>query len=168
MNISRYCLLQISLSMFFLIPSFSQANADANVNSAKSLSPSFTAKAKKLAPYQQRKLQDEVFYFVLPDRFQNGDPSNDMGASANDKKRAMSRGGLDKTHKGLFHGGDLAGLTEKLAYLDNMGVSAIWLTPVLRNRAMQAGTSGYHGYWILDFTEIDPHLGTNAELKKLY
>ena len=127
--------------------------------------PSLVAKAKALAPYQTRSIQDEVFYFVLPDRFYNGDSSNDLGAKVNDKKRALSRGGLDVTHKGMYHGGDLAGLTEKLAYLDNMGVSAIWLTPVLRNQAMQADTSGYHGYWILDFTEIDPHLGSNAELK---
>jgi glycosidase len=123
------------------------------------------AKASMLAPYQQRDFQEEVFYFVLPDRFYNADTSNDLGAAANDLKRAQSRGGFDKSHKGMYHGGDLAGLTEKLPYLDNMGVSAIWLTPVLRNRAMQAGTSGYHGYWILDFTEIDPHLGSNAELK---
>lgn len=124
-----------------------------------------SAKAAKLAPYQQRAFQDEVFYFVLPDRFHNGDKSNDLGAAANDKKRALSRGGFDKSHKGMYHGGDLAGLTEKLPYLDNMGVTAIWLTPILRNQAMQQGTSGYHGYWILDFTEIDPHLGTNADLK---
>jgi glycosidase len=122
-------------------------------------------KASQLAPYQQRSFQDEVFYFVLPDRFYNADPNNDSGAKANDTKRALSRGGLDVTHKGMYHGGDLAGLTEKLPYLDQMGITAIWLTPILRNRAMQAGTSGYHGYWILDFTEIDPHLGSNAELK---
>lgn len=124
------------------------------------------AKAAQLAPYQTRSFQDEVFYFVLPDRFYNGDSSNDLGASIDDKKRALSRGGFDKSHKGKYHGGDLVGLTQKLPYLDDMGVSAIWLTPVLRNRAMQAGTSGYHGYWILDFTEIDPHLGSNAELKQ--
>ena len=129
------------------------------------LSTNLTAKAMKLAPYQQRNFQDEVFYFVLPDRFYNGDENNDLGAAADDKKRALSRGGLDKTHKGMYHGGDLAGLTEKLPYLDNMGITAIWLTPVLRNQAMQAGTSGYHGYWILDFTEIDPHLGSNRDLR---
>ena len=123
------------------------------------------AKASSLAPYGERHFQDEVFYFVLPDRFYNGDSSNDLGASIDDKKRALSHGGFDKTHKGMFHGGDLAGLTEKLPYLDNMGITAIWLTPVLRNQAMQADTSGYHGYWILDFSEIDPHLGSNAELK---
>lgn len=125
----------------------------------------FVAKAAQLAPYQDRAFQEEVFYFVLPDRFQNGDMSNDLGAAEGDVKRALSRGGLDKTHKGMFHGGDLAGLTEKLPYLDNMGISAIWLTPILRNQAMQADSSGYHGYWILDFTEIDPHLGSNAELQ---
>jgi len=124
-----------------------------------------SAKAAELAPYQQRDFQDEVFYFVLPDRFYNGDKSNDLGAAENDKKRALSRGGLDTSHKGMYHGGDLVGLTEKLPYLDNMGITAIWLTPVLRNQAMQNGTSGYHGYWILDFTEIDPHLGSNADLK---
>ena len=126
---------------------------------------SFHAKAAKLAPYQERDFQEEVFYFVLPDRFYNGDESNDLGAPADDKKRAISRGGFDKSHKGMYHGGDLSGLTQKLPYLDNMGITAIWLTPVLRNKAMQADTSGYHGYWILDFTEIDPHLGSNAELK---
>lgn len=125
----------------------------------------FKRKAEQLAPYKERSFQDEVFYFVLPDRFENGDKSNDLGAKANDKKRALSRGGLDVTHKGMYHGGDLAGLTQQLPYLDNMGITAIWLTPILRNKAMQSDTSGYHGYWILDFTEIDPHLGSNAELK---
>jgi len=124
-----------------------------------------SGKAAQLAPYAQRDITDEVFYFVLPDRFYNANTSNDLGADINDKKRAVSRGGFDKTNKGMYHGGDLQGLTEKLPYLDNMGITAIWLTPVLRNRAMQADSSGYHGYWILDFTEIDPHFGTNAELK---
>ena len=134
-------------------------------SSAIEINENLMTKAAKLAPYQQRDFQDEVFYFVLPDRFHNGDDRNDLGAAINDTKRVLSRGGLDKSHKGMYHGGDLIGLTEKLPYLDNMGITAIWLTPVLRNQAMQQGTSGYHGYWILDFTEIDPHLGTNADLK---
>ena len=151
------------ISKFSLLAAIGLASVTSQLSQASEAK--LVAKAAKLAPYQQRDFQDEVFYFVLPDRFYNGDTSNDLGAAANDKKRAVSRGGFDKSHKGMYHGGDLAGLTEKLSYLDNMGVSAIWLTPVLRNRAMQAGTSGYHGYWILDFTEIDPHLGSNAELK---
>ncbi len=162
MNFISKCSLLAAMSLTCLASGLSQAN-EAKVT--LKVTEKLTAKAAALAPYQQRDFQDEVFYFVLPDRFYNGDSSNDLGAGANDKKRAVSRGGFDKSHKGMYHGGDLAGLTEKLPYLDNMGVSAIWLTPVLRNRAMQAGTSGYHGYWILDFTEIDPHLGSNAELK---
>jgi len=154
MSFISKCSVLATISLACLTSQVSQANE------AKLIT-----KAATLAPYQQRHFQDEVFYFVLPDRFYNADTSNDLGAEAGDKKRAVSRGGFDKSHKGMYHGGDLAGLTEKLPYLDNMGVSAIWLTPVLRNRAMQAGTSGYHGYWILDFTEIDPHLGSNAELK---
>lgn len=154
MNFFSKCSVVVAMSLTWLTPQVSLAS-----------DTKLVAKAAKLAPYQQRDFQEEVFYFVLPDRFHNGDPSNDQGAAANDQKRAVSRGGFDKSHKGMYHGGDLTGLTEKLPYLDNMGVSAIWLTPLLRNRAMQAGTSGYHGYWILDFTEIDPHLGSNAELK---
>ena len=154
MNFISKCSILMAMGLTSLMPDVIQAKESALV-----------AKAAELAPYQQRHFQDEVFYFVLPDRFYNGDPSNDQGAAADDIKRAQSRGGFDKTHKGMYHGGDLSGLTQKLPYLDNMGVSAIWLTPILRNRAMQAGTSGYHGYWILDFTEIDPHLGSNAELK---
>ena len=129
--------------------------------------PVAQGKASQLTPYQQRAFQDEVFYFVLPDRFYNGDPNNDLGAAANDSKRALSHGGLDRQNKGMYHGGDLAGLSQKLPYLDQMGITAIWLTPLLRNRAIQANSSGYHGYWILDFTEIDPHWGTNEELKNL-
>jgi glycosidase len=165
MKIFRNCLLHSSISLLFLLPLISNASVEAKNITKHAMSAKLTAKAKNLTPYQQRGFQDEVFYFVLPDRFYNGDLSNDQGAAADDIKRAQSHGGFDRSHKGMYHGGDLTGLTEKLPYLDNMGVSAIWLTPVLRNRAMQAGTSGYHGYWILDFTEIDPHLGTNAELK---
>ena len=158
MNFINKCSVLAAISLACITSQVSQA-------AEVVLTEKLTAKAASLAPYQQRDFQEEVFYFVLPDRFYNGDTNNDLGAAENDKKRAVSRGGLDKSHKGMYHGGDLAGLTEKLPYLDNMGVSAIWLTPILRNRAMQAGTSGYHGYWILDFTEIDPHLGSNAELK---
>lgn len=113
--------------------------------------------------YVNRPVSDDIFYFVLPDRFHNGDPSNDRGLASIPE----SFDGFDPTDKGYYHGGDLAGLTEKLDYLQNMGVTAVWLTPVLRNQAMQADSSGYHGYWILDFTQIDPHLGSNAELNKL-
>ncbi len=115
------------------------------------------------ADYVNRDVRDDIFYFVLPDRFENGDPANDQGAP-----EGLSHGGFDPTDKGMFHGGDLAGLKEKLPYLKDLGVTAVWLTPILRNMALQFSdgwSSGYHGYWILDFTQLDPHLGTNAELK---
>jgi len=167
MNFFTKCSLFLSLSTSLVAPSFAINSNSAKLTPALDSAAIMQAKASELAPYQERDFQDEVFYFVLPDRFVNADKSNDLGAAADDKKRVLSRGGLDVTEKGMYHGGDLAGLTEKLPYLDNMGITAIWLTPVLRNQAVQNGSSGYHGYWILDFTEIDPHLGTNAELKEL-
>lgn len=112
--------------------------------------------------YLTRDVRDDVFYFVMPDRFDNGDPSNDLGS----KTIKISSGGFDPTSTGHYHGGDIKGLTKRLDYLKDMGISAIWLTPILRNQAVQGDSSGYHGYWPLDFTEIDPHLGTNADLKE--
>jgi glycosidase len=111
--------------------------------------------------YLKRNVQDDVFYFVLPDRFNNGDSSNDQGS----KTLAISQGGFKPEFKGGYHGGDISGLQQKLDYIQDMGVTAIWLTPILRNQAVQSGVSGYHGYWVLDFTQIDPHLGSNADLK---
>lgn len=119
--------------------------------------------AADLPHYLERDVQDEVFYFVMPDRFHNGNTDNDLGS----KTQPISAGGLDKTNKGMYHGGDIQGLKDKLPYLKELGISAIWLTPILRNQAMQADSSGYHGYWVLDFTEIDPHLGSNDDLKAL-
>jgi len=111
--------------------------------------------------YLTRDVRDDVFYFVMPDRFDNGDKSNDLGS----KTIKISSGGFDPTSTGHYHGGDLQGLTNRLDYLKDMGISAIWLTPILRNQAVQGDSAGYHGYWPLDFTQIDPHLGTNEDLK---
>ncbi|TQV81378.1 alpha-amylase [Exilibacterium tricleocarpae] len=99
----------------------------------------------------------------MPDRFNNGNPDNDNGS----KEHAISRGGLDVTSKWAFHGGDMQGLEQKLDYLKEMGITAIWMTPILRNKAVQDGGFAHHGYWIVDFTEIDSHFGTNADLKSL-
>jgi alpha-amylase len=108
---------------------------------------------------------DEQFYFVMADRFENGDPSNDTGGLGPD--RMVS--GFDPTHKGFYHGGDLAGLRQRLDYIQNLGTTSIWLTPSFKNKAVQPedNSAGYHGYWITDFTQIDPHLGGNAELRAL-
>lgn len=130
---------------------------------AQSVTEKHYKTAADLPHYLARDVQDEVFYFVMPDRFYNADTTNDLGS----KTKPISAGGFDKTNKGMFHGGDLQGLKAKLPYLKELGISSIWLTPILRNQAMQADSSGYHGYWVLDFTEIDPHLGSNDDLKDL-
>ena len=114
---------------------------------------------------RERPPQDEVIYFVLPDRFANGDVSNDTGGIEGDRLVH----GYDPTHKGFYHGGDLKGLTEKLDYIEGMGVTAIWFAPIFENKPVQGPvgdeSAGYHGYWVTDFTSIDPHFGTNEEFK---
>lgn len=102
-----------------------------------------------------------VFYFVLTDRFANGRTDNDTGGYPGGRNDH----GFDPTAISHYHGGDLAGLTQKLDYLKGLGVTAIWLTPPFRNKPVQSGTAGYHGYWILDFLAVDPHLGTEAEFR---
>ena len=111
-------------------------------------------------------VQDENFYFLLPDRFEDGDPANNTGGIPGTH---FDHGYLP-THKNFFHGGDLVGLTSRLDYLEDMGITALWITPVFKNDVLEgSGTdvntsyAGYHGYWILDFESIDPHLGTDAE-----
>ena len=112
-------------------------------------------------------LTDERFYFVMADRFANGDPANDTGGLTGGRLET----GLDPTAKGFFHGGDLQGLQERLDYIEGMGTTAIWMTPSFKNKPVQGSpgseSAGYHGYWITDFTQIDPHLGTNEDLKEL-
>jgi glycosidase len=112
-------------------------------------------------------LTREQFYFVMTDRFANGDPANDQGGYSGGRLVT----GYDPTHKGFYHGGDLKGLISKLDYIKGLGTTSIWLTPSFVNKPVQgpAGqeTAGYHGYWITDFTHIDPHLGTNADMKAL-
>lgn len=103
----------------------------------------------------------QVFYFVLTDRFQNGDPANDRGGMTGGRDWT----GFDPADKGYFHGGDLRGLTERLDYIRGLGATAIWITPPFRNQTVQDGSAGYHGYWILDFLHIDPHLGTEADFR---
>ena len=104
----------------------------------------------------------QVFYFVLTDRFANGSTANDTGGIAG----GPDVSGFDPTRISHYHGGDLVGLTSKLDYIKQLGITAIWITPPFANKPMQEGTAGYHGYWILDFTKIDPHLGTEAEFRE--
>jgi glycosidase len=115
--------------------------------------------------YRERLPEDEIVYFVLPDRFENGDASNDRGGLQGDRLTT----GFDPTHKGFYHGGDLKGLTRRLDYIQGLGATAIWLGPIYRNKAVQGGpgeeSAGYHGYWITDFTSVDPHFGTDKDFR---
>lgn len=117
------------------------------------------------AEFRNRPPADEVVYFVLPDRFANGDTANDTGGV--DGERLDH--GFDPTNKGFYHGGDLKGLTEKLDYIAGMGATAIWFAPIFKNKPVQGPeggeSAGYHGYWVTDFTQVDPHFGTNEEFK---
>ncbi|MFJ3783814.1 pullulanase-type alpha-1,6-glucosidase [Streptomyces sp. NPDC090093] len=135
-----------------------------------------TAAPKPPAPPSDRALaaeparQDltrEQFYFVLPDRFANGNPSNDRGGLTGSRTRT----GFDPADKGFYQGGDLKGLTQRLDYIKGLGTTAIWMAPIFKNRPVQGegenASAGYHGYWITDFTQVDPHFGTNADLERL-
>jgi glycosidase len=114
---------------------------------------------------RDRAATDEIIYFVLPDRFENGNPANDRGGVRGDRLK----NGFDPTSKAFFHGGDLQGLTSRLDYIQALGATAVWLTPVFKNKPVQGGpgqeSAGYHGYWITDFTSIDPHLGDEAQMQ---
>ncbi|MEM9573070.1 MAG: alpha-amylase family glycosyl hydrolase [Pseudomonadota bacterium] len=117
------------------------------------------------APKQDRAIEDEIIYFVLPDRFENGDVSNDRGGI----EGGRLKDGFDPTDYGFYHGGDLKGLTQRLDYIQGLGMTAIWLTPIFENNPVQGPegkeSSGYHGYWITDFTNVDPHIGTREDFK---
>jgi glycosidase len=126
------------------------------------------AAAASAAPgYRARLPQDEVIYFLLPDRFENGDPSNDRGGLSGDRLHT----GFDPTHMGFYHGGDLKGVLKRLDYIQGLGATAVWLAPVFQNKPVQGPpgheSAGYHGYWITDFTRVDPHFGNNADFKAL-
>jgi glycosidase len=114
---------------------------------------------------RSRPVSDDIIYFVLPDRFENGDRSNDRGGLKGDRLAT----GYDPTAKGFYHGGDLAGLTRRLDYIEGLGATAIWFAPIFRNKPVQGPkgdeSAGYHGYWVTDFTSVDPHFGSNAEFK---
>ncbi|HEU5491598.1 MAG TPA: alpha-amylase family glycosyl hydrolase [Gaiellaceae bacterium] len=119
-------------------------------------------------PISHSSLASQRIYFVLPDRYANGDPSNDRAGSSGGR----SVSGFDPADVGWYHGGDLKGLTGActdtrtgLARIENLGFTAIWLGPVVVQQWVQGDSASYHGYWGLDFTKVDPHLGTEADFR---
>ena len=98
--------------------------------------------------------RDDVVYLIMPDRFADGDPSNDRPAG--------SAGTYDRNNPMAYHGGDLRGVHDHLQYLHDLGVTTIWLTPVWKN-----SNSDYHGYHVVDFYALDDHMGTMAEYQSV-
>jgi len=125
------------------------------------------AVADPTAANPDRPIEDELIYFVLPDRFANDDPGNDLGGYPADREQS----GFDPTHKGFYHGGDLVGLRQRLDYLQGLGATAIWVAPIFKNKPVQGPpgdlSAGYHGYWITDFTAVDAHFGSSTDFKAL-
>ncbi len=96
--------------------------------------------------------EDQVIYFVMTDRFANGDPLNDDQGS----------GEFDPANGAKYSGGDLQGIIDQLDYIQGLGATAVWITPPVANQwwdpLQQYG--GYHGYWARDLKQVDEHLGT--------
>ncbi len=122
----RKALIVVTLFTLFFVPVF-PAQADAR---------------------EERKWQDESIYFLMIDRFNNGDNSNDYKINTKDPL--------------AYHGGDFEGIIKQLDYIQDMGFTAIWLTPVFDNI-----DGGYHGYWINDFYATEEHFGSMETFKKL-
>lgn len=104
-------------------------------------------------------LSQDLIYFVMPDRYKDGDKKNN------------DNGGFNTSLTAFYHGGDLKGLTgtceagdDGLARIKSLGFTAVWLTPVVTQQEAIGNGSGYHGYWGVDFLNVDPHLGTNADM----
>lgn len=102
--------------------------------------------------------QADVLYLLMPDRFANGDTGNDV-------VKGMRDGLCDRSQPSLRHGGDLAGISRHLDYFTDLGVTALWFTPILENDApsFEQKSSSYHGYATTDYYRVDPRFGTNAD-----
>jgi glycosidase len=131
--------------------------------SASVAPPSPTEAAALAKPGAPSSLASQRIYFVMPDRYANGDPANDRGGLTG----SANVTGYDPADTGYFHGGDLKGLTDRLQRIRDLGFTALWITPVLKQQTVNAGSAGYHGYWGLDFTTVDPHLGTDRDFGTL-
>lgn len=103
----------------------------------------------------------QTIYILMPDRFANGNPANDTGGIPGGPEEH----GYDPTRTGYFQGGDFPGLIGKLDYIAGLNVTTIWTTPPFKNNPVQSGSAGYHGYWINDFLNVDPHFGTNDDYR---
>jgi glycosidase len=106
---------------------------------------------------------DESVYFIMTDRFENGDKGNDYGGT----EKSLAISGYAPEDIGWWHGGDFKGITKRLDYIKSMGFTSIWITPPVVQKSVQGNSAAYHGYWGIDFTTVDPHLGSEADFKEL-
>jgi glycosidase len=109
--------------------------------------------------------RDDVIYLIMPDRFADGDPSNDQPAGSNGAGSSGAGSEVakyDRSDPMAYHGGDLRGIREHLGYLHDLGVTTLWLTPVWKNT-----DSDYHGYHVVDFYALDDHMGSMPEYQAL-
>ena len=121
--------------------------------------------------------EEACIYFMVTDRFFDGNETNNTASDEFLSKDSTTESTYGKDNDGLYHGGDFAGVTEKLDYLKDLGINTIWLTPIVENipGVTVTGTgsddvpynSAYHGYWASDFTKLNPTLGTEEEFKTL-
>ena len=112
------------------------------------------AREQTIHKFQGLTTADSI-YLIMPDRFANGDPANDEPAEA--------QGSHDRSKARAYHGGDLRGMCEHLDYLKDLGVTTLWLTPIVKNGA----TEDYHGYGAVDLYAVEPHLGTLRDYQEL-
>ena len=129
----------------------------------KKTTKKFQLKAREMAGADRKGFNiSDVLYMLMPDRFANGNPKNDVIKGMEDQL-------CNRNEPSLRHGGDLEGLRQHLDYFTDLGVTALWLTPVLENdRPADGGKhSTYHGYATTDYYRVDPRFGTNEEYKAL-
>ncbi len=97
--------------------------------------------------------RDEIIYQVVVDRFEDGDPNNNWN--------------VDYRKEAAYHGGDWQGLIDRLDYIEALGVTALWISPVVRNVESDAGFASYHGYWTQSFVDVNLHFGSLEKLREL-
>ena len=132
------------------------ATAQLQVNTASGSTSAQVPLLARAAPaaHFQGFSRDDVIYLIMPDRFADGDPSNDRPSGSN--------GVYDRSKQMAYHGGDLRGIRQHLDYLHDLGVTTLWLTPVWKNT-----DSDYHGYHVVDFYALDDHMGSMQEYQAL-
>ncbi len=110
-------------------------------------------RGRPLTPNQDLDWRDQIIYQIMVDRFENGDPNNDYL--------------VELSAPGRFHGGDWQGIIDRLDYLEDLGVTTLWISPTFTNTEEDAGFTSYHGYWPFDLIRPNPHFGDLWKLREL-